>query len=124
MAVRMPVSDTGATAGFDDCQATPPVTTCLLPVVETDAVSRLVCPVGIVAGPTMSSDLTVLATTVMTSVPVATGSLALIIVTPVAIAVTSPLVDTVATPGFDEFQVAVAVTSSVVVADGLSTAFN
>jgi hypothetical protein len=72
----------------------------------------------------MSSDLTVLATTVMTSVPVATGSLALIIVTPVAIAVTRPVVDTVATPGFDESQVAVAVTSSVVVADGLSTAFN
>jgi hypothetical protein len=60
----------------------------------------------------------------MTSVPVATGSLALIIVTPVAIAVTSPLVDTVATPGFDESQVAVVVTSVVVVADGLSTAFN
>jgi hypothetical protein len=60
----------------------------------------------------------------MTSVPVATGSLALIIVTPVAIAVTRPVVDTVATPGFDESQVAVAVTSSVVVADGLSTAFN
>jgi len=57
-------------------------------------------------------------------VPVATGSLALIIVTPVAIAVTSPLVDTVATPGFDESHVAVVVTSSVVVADGLSTAFN
>jgi hypothetical protein len=66
----------------------------------------------------------VLATTVITSVPVATASLALIIVTPVAIAVTSPLVDTVATPGFDESQVAVVVTSSVVVADGLSTAFN
>jgi hypothetical protein len=46
------------------------------------------------------------------------------IVTPVAIAFTSPLVDTVATPGFDESQVAVVVTSSVVVADGLSTAFN
>jgi hypothetical protein len=72
----------------------------------------------------MSSDFTELATTVRTSVPVATGSLALIIVTPVAIAVTSPLVDTVATPGFDESHVAVVVTSSVVVADGLSTAFN
>ena len=72
----------------------------------------------------MSSDFTVLATTVTTSVPVATASLALIIVTPVAIAVTSPLVDTVATPGFDESHVAVVVTSSVVVADGLSTAFN
>jgi hypothetical protein len=48
----------------------------------------------------------------------------LTIVTPVAIAVTRPLVDTVATPGFDESHVAVVVTSSVVVADGLSTAFN
>jgi hypothetical protein len=72
----------------------------------------------------MSSDFTELATTVRTSVPVATESLALIIVTPVAIAVTSPLVDTVATLGFDESHVAVVVTSSVVVADGLSTAFN
>ena len=39
MAVRMPVSDTAAIEGFEDCQTTPPVTTCLLPVVETDAVS-------------------------------------------------------------------------------------
>jgi hypothetical protein len=72
----------------------------------------------------MSSDFTALATTDTTRVPVATASLALMIVTPVAIAVTSPVADTVATPGFDESQAAVIVTSSVVVADGLSTAFN
>ncbi len=72
----------------------------------------------------MSSDFTVVATTDRTSVPDATASLALTIVTPIAIAFTSPVVDTVATPGFDDSQVAVVVTSIVVVGDGLSTAFS
>jgi hypothetical protein len=92
--------------------------------VETDAVSWLVCPVGIVVGPTIRSDFTVLATTDTTSVPDAVESLALITVVPIAIAVTAPVAETVATPGFDDAHVAVIVTSCVVVADGLSIALS
>ena len=78
----MPASDTVATPGFDDCQVTPLVTTCFPLVVDADAVSSLVCPVGTTVGPTTSSELTVLGTTDTTSVPAAAWSLAVMIVDP------------------------------------------
>ncbi len=111
MAVRMPASETVATPGSDDCQETPLVTTCFPLVVVAEAVSSLVCPVGMTAGPTTSSALTVLGTTDTTSVPAAIWSLAVMIVAPSAIAVTRPVAETVATLGFDDCHAAVFVTS-------------
>jgi hypothetical protein len=65
---------------------------------------------------------TVCVTTETASEPDAVESLALTIVTPGATAVMNPLVDTVATPGFDDVHVAVAVTSDDAVADWCSLA--
>ena len=111
-----------ATRGSDDCQETPLVTTCFPLVVVADAVSSLVCPVGMTAGPTTSSALTVRGTTDTTSVPAAVWSLAVMIVDPSAIAVTRPVAETVATLGFEDCQAAVFVTSCVADADCRSMA--
>ena len=111
IAVRIPASDTLATPGFDDCHVTPLVTTCFPLLVDADAVSSPVCPVGTIVGPTTSSELTVLGTTETTRVPTAAWSVAVMIVDPSAIAVTRPALETVATLGFDDCHDAVVVTS-------------
>ena len=111
IAVRIPASDTLATPVFDDCHVTPLVTTCFPLLVDADAVSSLVCPVGTIVGPTTSSELTVLGTTETTRVPTAAWSVAVMIVDPSAIAVTRPALETVATLGFDDCHDAVVVTS-------------
>ena len=109
--MRTPASDTVATPGFDDCHVTPLVTTCFPLVVDTDAVSSLVCPVGTIVGPTTSSELTVLETTETTRLPTAAWSVAVMIVDPSATAVMRPALEIVATLGFDDCHDAVAVTS-------------